>query len=307
MQLRYDDDFVEGAVFVCANSRHHPPPPLQVRRFHRAREKCYEVLDPDERNTAFFNLHLEWFREWSLERAIIGPLDEFPSLRAALNALVFRKARVKSDEGAELYVSPENGRAGVVALRVERFDQLDALAQLLRHEFTHLHDMLNPAFGYAPQFHVAGRNPSQQRLIRERYRLLWDITIDGRLSVSPRGEIGSRQQHRSAFDRGFGFWSEAKRDEVFLSLWENCQPRHDVLLSIASDPRDIRSSGEPSPGAPCPLCGFATFSWANNSALSASTVAAIREEFPHWSPGEGACQRCAAIYRLRKSHSSTFA
>ena len=36
----------------------------------------------------------------------------FPLLRTALTALVFRKARVKNDEGAELYVSAENGRAG---------------------------------------------------------------------------------------------------------------------------------------------------------------------------------------------------
>jgi len=66
MQLRYDDDFVEGAVFVCASGRGHHPPPLQVRRFHGEREKLYAILDPDERNTAFFKLHLEWFREWEL-------------------------------------------------------------------------------------------------------------------------------------------------------------------------------------------------------------------------------------------------
>ena len=64
MQLRYDDDFVEGAVFIRASSRRHGPPSLQVRRFHGAREKLYAILDPDERNTAFFNLHLDWFREW---------------------------------------------------------------------------------------------------------------------------------------------------------------------------------------------------------------------------------------------------
>ena len=63
MELRYDDDFLEGAVFICANSRRHGPPPLQVRRFHHTRERLYAILDPDERNTAFFQLHLEWFRE----------------------------------------------------------------------------------------------------------------------------------------------------------------------------------------------------------------------------------------------------
>ena len=63
MQLRYDDDFVEGAVFLRSRSRAQAPPSLQVGRFHRERESLYLVPDPDERNTAFFKLHLEWFRE----------------------------------------------------------------------------------------------------------------------------------------------------------------------------------------------------------------------------------------------------
>jgi hypothetical protein len=301
MQILYDDDFVEGVVFVFVNNRGHSPPSLQVRRFHREREKCYAILDPDQRNTAFFNLHLEWFREWELEKALLAPLDEFTLLRPALSTLVLRKARVKNDEGAELYVSPDNARAGVVALRVERFNQFDDLTRFLRHEFTHLHDMVNPAFNYSPQFHMAARNPSQQRLIRERYRLLWDITIDGRLATSSGNSLVTRQQHRSTFDRAFGFWSDAKRDDVFLSLWENPQPHHDALIAIASDPRNIQSNNKPSPGAPCPLCGFATFAWAETSALTAATAAEIKADFPQWTTADGACQRCVAIYRLRST------
>src|ERR1041385_1716244 len=124
MQLRYDEDVVEGAVFVRANSRSFAPPALQVRRFHRARERCYEVLDPDERNTPFFKIHLEWFREWGLDKTLIGVLRAFPLFTNRLSALVFRRARFKSEEGAELYVNEETGRAGVLALRVERFDDL---------------------------------------------------------------------------------------------------------------------------------------------------------------------------------------
>ena len=63
-----------------------------------------------------------------LEKVLLELIDGFPLLRETLNALVFRKARIKNDEGAELYVSAENGRAGVVALRVERFDQPEELA-----------------------------------------------------------------------------------------------------------------------------------------------------------------------------------
>ncbi|MDO8545250.1 MAG: hypothetical protein Q7S40_32820 [Opitutaceae bacterium] len=298
MQLRYADDFVEGAVFICANRRRCGPPPLQIRRFHLAREKLYSILDPDARNTAFFNLQLEWFREWGLEKMLVGPADEFPLLRRMLNALVFRRARIQRDEGAELYVGPENGRSGVVALRIERFDRPDELACFLRHEFAHVNDMLDPAFGYSPEVHLPGRNAAQQRLTRERYRLLWDIAIDGRLTAASRATLGGREQHRVAFDHVFGFWPESRRNEVFDALWVDRQPRHADLLAIASDPRGLDSTHEPVPGAACPLCGFATFAWAGAHGLSAPTRAAICAEFPHWAPDQGACRRCVEIYRI---------
>jgi hypothetical protein len=324
MQLRYDDDFVEGAVFVRANSRQTGPPSLQIRRFHGQREKLYAILDPDERNAAFFELHLDWFREWGLEKMLLNVADEFPLLRTALAALIFRKARVKKDEGAELYVQTGSAeapaaviRSAVVALRAERFERPEELAGFLRHELMHVHDMVNPAFGYSPQLHLPGQNAAQQRLTRERYRLLWDITIDGRLSVAadvrrrtdsqpheaPPPHVGSylpgsREQHRAAFEQAFGFWPELKRDEVFDALWNNPDPRHDDLLAIAADPRDIKSALEPTPGAPCPLCGFATFDWAEIHTLSQPTFAAIQREFPRWAPEEGACGRCVEIYRI---------
>ena len=55
-------------------------PSLQIARFQREREKLYAILDPDERNTAFFKLHLDWFREWGLEKLITDLLKEFPLL-----------------------------------------------------------------------------------------------------------------------------------------------------------------------------------------------------------------------------------
>ena len=106
MQLRYDEDFIEAAVFLCASGRRNAlqpfaspeakgcsPHPLQIARFHREREKLYAILDPDERNTAFFKLHLDWFREWGLEKLLTDLLKEFPLLPAKLNVLAVRKTR----------------------------------------------------------------------------------------------------------------------------------------------------------------------------------------------------------------------
>ena len=107
-------------MFVCANRRQHAPSPLQVRRFHREREKRYAILDPDERNTAFFVLHLEWFREWGLEQPLTDVLKEFPLVREQLGVLAMRKTSDKNDEGAELYVNDAGQRSAILALRPER-------------------------------------------------------------------------------------------------------------------------------------------------------------------------------------------
>jgi len=261
------------------------------------------VLDPDQRSEAFFKLHLEWFREWGLERTLLEPLNSYPLVSKALSLLAFRQARGKNDEGAELYVrsdecsgSPQ--RNAVIALRIQRFEQDDKLAAFLRHEFTHLNDMLDPAFGYSPFVQQRGPSPTEQRLTRERYRLLWDITIDGRLARSRGPGIAPREHHQALFDRAYSFWPEGKRREVFEELWKSASPRHVELLALASDPRDFAQARAAMPGAPCPLCTFPTFQWANPSSFTLESIAVIQTQFPQWRPEYGACARCLETYEV---------
>jgi hypothetical protein len=302
MRWQYDEDLVEGAVFVRASSRHGIVPPLQVRRFHSERERLYAVLDPDERNAAFFKLHLEWFREWGLEKQLAGLLDEFPLLRRSIDALAFRKARNRQEEGAELYVNEAGARTGVTALRVERFVQESALTRFLRHEWMHLQDMVDSAFGYSPRLNLPGQNAAQLRLTRERYRLLWDITIDGRLVRARRDTAGTCDSHRALFDRAFSFWEPAKRDATFSALWTAAIPAHAELLALAADPRAVRSAQRPLPGAACPLCGFPTFRWAAPPEITPSITSAIGAEFAGWLPEQGACVRCVEMYHATANH-----
>src|SRR5512145_1213895 len=159
MNLRYDEDLVEAAVFLCARTPRPDLAPLQVRRFHAERDRLYRLLDPDERNAAFFELHLAWFREWGLEAAVGNVLREYPLIPPAVSTLVLRKARTRTDEGADLYVNDDGQRHAVLALAPARFLRPDELADFLRHEFMHLHDMLDPAFCYSPQLPLPFRQP----------------------------------------------------------------------------------------------------------------------------------------------------
>ena len=297
MQLRYDEDFIEAAAFLCTSGRRKGVPSLQIARFQREREKLYSILDPDERNTAFFNLHLDWFREWGLEKLITDLLKEFPLLPEKLSVLAVRKTRNKHDDGAELYVNETGQRNAILALRPESFERDAALRDYVRHEFTHLSDMLDPAFDYAPTLDLPGLNGAQQRLARERYRLLWDITIDGRLIAAGHEPMAGREQHAAAFARGYSFWPLERQTETFESLWQNATPRHAEFLALIADPRGLREAHRPAPGGSCPLCDFPTFNWADADALRPETAARVIAEFPTWSSEHGLCGRCLETYQ----------
>lgn len=295
MELLYDDDLVEAAVSLCADGRRCGVSSLQIHRFHFERERIYSILDPDARGEAFSGLYMRWFRHWGLEHPLRSTLAVFPGLEPALSVLAFRKGRTRSEEGAEMYVNAAGRRNGVVALRARQFEDDEKLVPWLRRELMHLADMVDPRFGYSPAIPGGESSLGQHRPVLERYRLLWNVSIEGRLERT----FGSPQKksYRDQFDRAFVFWAEEKRREAFERFWNDPSPTHDHLMQTALDPRQSAHSGEPMPGAACPLCGFSTFDWANLAKVHPRTIKAIRKEFPDWDLKHGVCSRCAEIYK----------
>jgi hypothetical protein len=298
MKLQYEEEFIESAVFRCANRRPERIAPQQIARFNHERDKLYSILDPDDRNAAFFQLHLRSFREWGLERTLLDVVAELPLLGERLTSLVVRRTRGKDEEGAELYVNEAGQRTGVLALRPEAFELEEALQDSLRHELHHLHDMLDPAFGYEPTLDLPGLNAAQRRLARERYRMLWGLTIDARLMAQGKTPVASREQHRRSFEHGYSFWPEEDRGRVFESLWSGTSARHADLVALVCDPRNLRLAQGPEPGASCPLCGFPTFDWAPAESLAPQVSARVLSEFPQWTPEQGLCLRCREAYEV---------
>ncbi len=296
MRLLFDDDLIDGVIQLGANGRCPGIPALQIRRFHAERERCYGILDPDERGTAFARLQLSWFQEWGFGDRLAGIAAHFAILSAALAALAFRKARGRNDEAAELYRDPEGQWRGIVALRPERFADDIALTRFLHHELAHLADMVNPAFGYSPELGQTGQTASQLRLTRERYRLLWAVSIDGRLAQRELDTVADEVQRRQEFNRGFAFLPVQRRDALFEALWHGQLAQHLPLLEIAADPRGLQGRHAPVPGAACPLCGFATFQWTEIDRLRTAARERMRADFPGWCDGESVCARCAEMY-----------
>ncbi|MEW6303065.1 MAG: hypothetical protein AB1705_06315 [Verrucomicrobiota bacterium] len=307
MKLLFDEDLVESAVLLCVGGKWPGIPPAQIRRFHAERECVYRVADPDARNAAFYRVHLEWFREWGLEDILASATPHFPQLAAALDSLALRKARNKAEEGAELYVNPEGARTGIVTLRPERFMPSNApvhpLLPYLHHELSHVSDMVDPSFGYTPEIRDVALNGSPQRLLRERYRILWDGTIDGRLMQRGLATVASREFRQSEFTRAFSFFSAEQLHATFEQLWSNSAPRHDELMALAMDPRGLRAIHRSVPGATCPVCGFSSFSWADADALEERVRDLILGQSPDWTPEQGVCARCVEVLQAVASTS----
>jgi len=181
MVLRYDPQLMEDAVFLAMRTD------ARAGAFHQERSLLYNITASEARDAAFQELHLKWLTQLGLADPIEKAIKEQPLLTSAVGLYVIARAPRKTDEGAELFVSPDAGlkererRTVRILLRPESLLDLSRLSTFLRHECLHLVDMLDPSFGYKPALPAAEGGPSHERLLKERYRVLWDITIDGRM------------------------------------------------------------------------------------------------------------------------------
>lgn len=287
MQLQYDADLIEGAVFLEAHRLERNGQALLAKRYQLQRDRLYEIRDPEERNDAFYKLHRKWFVEFGLADRVLGVVKRFPLIQASAAVLLLRKSISKKDEGAELFVRPD-AKNVVVALRSERFIEGDSFEQFLGHELTHVSDMLDPSFGYDPDISMPDAPPAEQILLRDRYRVLWDITIDGRLNCEQK-----KAARRAELEKTFSHLSDESREELFERLWTGKRPTHEALFESSKKPTFTAPN---LPGAPCPLCKFPTFQWADTGRLKPPVVSAIQKHFPRWSSAHGACARCVEIY-----------
>jgi len=300
--IQYDPRFVEEAVFHAPIDRY-----LSVE-LQEARNRIYEVADPDKRDDLFNGLNRSWFVRLGLGRPVDQALREQPIIcEKVKNCFIVRATRAK-EEGAELFVSQDAPRTNMehrtlrVLLRPESLFDSGPLTAFLRHELFHIADMLDPAFGYEPTLPKTEGGPTYDTLVTSRYRALWDTTINGRMGRRGWSDVSVRDQQFSDFVHAFPMLQD-RLEELFSRFFDGEQPKHADLVRFAFDPR--RAAGTPqrlaAPGTHCPLCRFPTHAFAAEPTdLGADVLAAINEDFPKWSPSLGLCTQCADIYRARQ-------
>ncbi|HXH07622.1 MAG TPA: hypothetical protein VNI83_13655 [Vicinamibacterales bacterium] len=294
----FDERLVEGAVLAAA-----PRQPFEERYgFHREREAIYEIGEPDARERAFGSLFARWFERWQLARPVHRALAEQPLLAVRTSGCRVGPALGPPDEGADLYRpldSPGQPPEVGVRLRPVVLVERDACLALLRHELQHLVDMLDPAFGYDRDLPPLEGGPAYDTLVRQRYHLVWDITIDGRLVRRALLPETVRARRFGEFARSFPALGPELGDR-FARWFDDPQPTHRAILEfvLARAARTpARSPDETT--VVCPVCRFPTAAGAFVTAVASEVAELVARRYPTWRPESGLCRQCRDLFEAR--------
>jgi len=302
MNLFYGPRLIEEAVFLAQHDSNISAE-IQERRNH-----IYEIADIDERDRRFNELNRACFDRLGLGKVIGQSLQEQSLIGAHVERGFVVGATQAKEEGAELFVAPDDVKNGHgrrtlrLLLRPETLLNEEALRPFLRHELFHISDMLDPAFAYEPTLPKAESGPTYDTLITSRYRVLWDVTIAGRMARRGWCAATVRDQELNDFRHAFPML-DGECEEHFARFFDATEPRHEELAAFAFDPRAATDSvsNQAVAGTHCSLCRFPTHAFEPEPAnLGTEVLAEIKKDFPDWTPARGLCGQCADLYRGRQ-------
>lgn len=301
--IEYDPLLVEEAVQLRVRGDR------SERAFHDARERIYLLMDAERREQEFQRFYAAWFVRLELGRALSEAVGELPILASSAKRCCVFPARSASEEGADLHRwraarsgDPEAGGTVVIRMRAARLLAQADSPLWLRRELMHVADMLDAAYGYSPVWPAGQPDPAAANMQRERYRILWDTWIDGRLFRRGALPEGIREQRLAEFSGTF----PASGPEVvrrFDAIFDAEGQTHAALMGMALNPETPLGgqAAGPARSLPCPLCRFPTFELQPGGVeIGAEVVALIRADFPAWQPEHGLCRQCTDLYQARE-------
>ncbi len=288
----YEPDLAEEAVFLECRRLAEAGRDAGEREYREGLEPLYRLADPRQREARFREHALAAFRALGLDRPVQEALAGFPGLETRVSRILVMRVAHPREEVADLSTGlPEGPPSAGIRLTVGRFAEPALLRRILRHEFLHLEDLLDPAFG-AVSGQRFGGSPARRRLREDRYREAWAASVDARLGAEA---LYTEAEHWGRFRRLFGALPEGDALGLFRALRAR-RPSHPELKAQA-DLGNPEAGALPAPGGPCPLCQFPTHGWTGAEAL-ARIAPRVREDYPGWSPEAGLCARCAERYEL---------
>ena len=249
----FDPRLVEEAVFLEMRKKESEDFRTYAR-FRADLEAAYGEPEPDRREEAFRTLHERLFHEIGLEEALLARIGEFPLLRTGLDRIAFLRAERKKEEGAELFVNRQaapggaghpgqvpvcttgtRARTAVCRLRPETVIDPEARTSLLRREFQHLSDMVDPAFQYEPNLGPA-ETAATANLIRDRYRTLWDLYVEARLARRGALPADTPLRRKPQLEQAFKAADPEQREAFYERVTTAETLTHSDLVSMSTNP-----------------------------------------------------------------------
>ena len=301
--LEYSPSLIEEAVMRFISDRE------EETVFREERNALYEIKDGEQRDSAFQNFHLSWFAKLELDTPLVKYLCFYPHIITKVDRVAIIQAPTKKKEGAELfrkndklYSNDDKNTSILITLTPEQFCKPARLFDYLRHELQHIEDMLNPDFGYR----MNSSNPKVSTLINslflQRYSVLWDLTVDGRLSNKEWQTSLSKEKHFEKFQQTFQLpFGESSR--LFDYFFDNPNPTHEKLEDFAVDPLGWLQDSENVKDASKGNCSLCTFSSTDLTTIpeqfSVEIIEQIQKENPDWKLSDPVCGQCIDIYESR--------
>lgn len=311
-ELIYDHQLVDAIVYKGLAERERNGDIALYEEYHKLRDGIYDI-EEEMRPKRFKDLDNDFFARLGYDRFLVEMLNEFSDIKENVEEVHVRTATTKQNEGSNVV---DGGKKVIIRLYSDQFIEGKEIYKVLRHELMHVSDMLDESFGYrAELFHCS---PMEERIIRDRYRLFWDIHVDGRLEREGRETIATKEDRKKEFVSFFSKIPEKTRDLIFERMWSGKEPlTHDKMVDLSRDvkrlivattgsgPKDARALDQEMekmgrlPGTICPLCGFPSFDWIENVGNGEEIAKMIKEDFPDWSALDSICARCAEFYQSR--------
>ena len=312
LEIVYDQQLVDDIVYKGLAKQEASGDLALYKEYHEKRDAIYE-MEEESRPRKFRELDSDFFNRLGCDVYIKEIFDEYPDIKEKIESVHVRRATTRQNEGSNVV---DEGRKVIIRLYPEIFiEGINEIRRVIRHELMHVSDMMNKEFNYNVNEEFSP-SPMEERIMRDRYRLFWDISVDGRLVNKGLETTATRDERKREFDSFFSKIPEDSRDLIFTKMWVAEEPMaHDTMVELSKDTNKVlalaaggRSSEEliedtkklgPLPGTTCTLCGFPSFDWVEEVAEDEDIVKILKEDFPDWEPQDGVCSRCAEYYKVK--------
>lgn len=232
MHIQYDPHLVEAAVNWAVRSH-----PALEQKLRQALDPLYAEFAPDERDEPFNRSYRDWFVRLGLDQVVTGWIAEFPIISANVDGVVVRIAAKVRLQSAELFVRQRDDEPGVLRTLILQVcpESLCAPQQFrdtMMRELMHVADMLDPRFGY--ELPVIDQPRAREQLIKDRYRVLWDIWVEKRLFATGRVALCSTRRLKGLLERAFS--GQQGTEDLLARVWNAERICHVDLMQLAQNP-----------------------------------------------------------------------